>query len=263
MKSQIKTIAILLIFFTAQLFGQSPYKLDRKKEMYFIGAGITTLGLGTYLNQTTPSLTLVELEDLKSQSVNNFDRVAINNYSTSAQQASDLLWFGSTALPTLFLTNKNTRKDFGTIAALWGETALLNFGLTVVSKYSIRRARPFVYNPDVSTDLKTVTNARASFFSGHTSMAAANSFFAAKVFSDYYPDSKWKPVIWTAAATLPALTGYLRVKAGKHYPTDVITGYAVGAAIGYLVPHFHKQKSNGKGLEINGGISGVLLRYTF
>ena len=39
---------------------------------------------------------------------------------------------------------------------------------------------------------------------------------------------------------LPAVTGYLRFKAGKHFPTDIIVGYGVGATIGYLVPELHK-----------------------
>ena len=93
-------------------------------------------------------------------------------------------------------------------------------------------------------------------------MTAANTFFAAKVFSDYYPDSKWKPVVWTAAATIPAITGYLRVKGGRHFTTDVITGYAVGAAVGYLVPHFHKKKK-AKGLSFYGGVNSVLVKYQF
>ena len=46
--------------------------------------------------------------------------------------------------------------------------------------------------------------------------------------------------IWMTMATLPAATAFLRVKAGKHFASDVTVGYIVGGAIGYLVPHFHK-----------------------
>ncbi len=34
--------------------------------------------------------------------------------------------------------------------------------------------------------------------------------------------------------------GYLRMKAGVHYPTDVIAGYTPGAAIGLIIPVLHK-----------------------
>lgn len=94
----------------------------------------------------------------------------------------------------------------------------------------------------IGLNAKLTKSARYSFFSGHTSSAAAMSFFTAKVFSDYFPDSKWKPLVWTMAATLPALTGYFRIKGGKHYPTDVIMGYTVGALIGFFVPYIHQTK---------------------
>ena len=44
------------------------------------------------------------------------------------------------------------------------------------------------------------------------------------------------------AALAPATVGFLRVKGGKHFPTDVLTGLVVGAATGYLVPRLHKIK---------------------
>ena len=89
---------------------------------------------------------------------------------------------------------------------------MLNAGVTLLTKYTVRRIRPFNFDPNTSLEKKTSVNAKASFFSGHTSITATNSFFTAKVFSDYYPDSKWKPMVWTVAASIPAITGYLRVR---------------------------------------------------
>ena len=102
-------------------------------------------------------------------------------------------------------------------------------------------------------------SARFAFFSGHTSVTASNFFFTAKVFSDYFPDSKLKPYIWSVAAIAPAITAYLIVKAGRHYKTDVITGYAVGAAIGFLVPHLHRKKSSKKWTVLPTGNGAVCL----
>ncbi|MEM9822571.1 MAG: phosphatase PAP2 family protein [Bacteroidota bacterium] len=257
-------ILILIIFcFLGNMLGQSPYQLDWKKELAYFGAGAGTLSLGAYLEKQTPLFDLDQLETLDASSINSFDRWATSNYSLSAHEVSNWLWYGSFAFPTLFLANKNTRDDWSTLFILWGETVLLNSGVTTLSKYAFRRPRPYVYNPNVSTETKMTVTAKASFFSGHTSMTAANTFFAAKVFSDYYPNSKWKPVVWTVAATIPALTGYFRVSAGRHYPTDVIAGYAVGAAIGYLIPHLHQRQENEKGWSINVGSSSALLRYKF
>jgi len=93
-------------------------------------------------------------------------------------------------------------------------------GLTSLTKRVTLRPRPLVYNELVPFSDKQQKNSRYAFFSGHASVSAANSIFAAKVFSDYFPDSKWKPIVWSAAILIPTSTAYLRVKAGKHYPTD-------------------------------------------
>jgi hypothetical protein len=44
------------------------------------------------------------------------------------------------------------------------------------------------------------------------------------------------------AAVVPAFPGLMRVKAGKHFATDVMAGYAFGALLGYFIPHMHKAK---------------------
>ena len=77
----------------------------------------------------------------------------------------------------------------------------------------------------------------------------------AKVFSDYHPNSKQflKIAVWTFSISLPAVTGFFRVRAGKHFPSDVIMGYALGAVSGWIIPHLHK-----KDLMSNGNYSILL-----
>ena len=93
---------------------------------------------------------------------------------------------------------------------------------------------------------RTGSTSRKSFFSGHTSQTAAACFYFAKVIDDYHPTLKKgiKRGIWIFAATVPAVNGYMRVKAGKHFPTDIITGYIVGAATGIIVPQLHRTKQS-------------------
>ena len=96
----------------------------------------------------------------------------------------------------------------------------------------------------------------------------AFSFFGAKVFSDYSDNTTHKVLVWTGAIILPAVVGYLRVRAGRHFPTDVIAGYAIGGAIGYLVPFLHKMKPLKEGLTITPYSSGnkdlgVYMSYQF
>jgi len=118
----------------------------------------------------------------------------------------------------------------------------------------------------VPLDDKLDRDANRSFFSGHASHTAAFSFFMAKVIHDYHKNAKRKVkrIIWISAATIPMFTSYLRVKAGKHFPTDVITGYIVGASVGFLIPHLHKKKATEKRTAqlmpiLSPGYSGVSL----
>ena len=250
---------LLVITFTIQ--AQSPYHFNWKKESSLLAVGGTTFGLGIYYRSQTSLLDKGTIESLDKMMVNSFDRIAIDNYSTKADRWSDVFWGGTHLLPLVFLTEANTKNDFGKIGALYGEAFLLNTGMTALIKYTARRTRPFVYNPNVATDKKLTKSARTAFLSGHTSMTATNCFFAAKVFSDYYPTSKWKPLVWAGAFSIPALTGYLRVKAGKHYPTDTIAGYALGAAVGVLVPQLHKKRD--ARLTAYGGWNGMVLKWQF
>lgn len=261
----INTVFLLLLLsvLTENISAQSPYELNPKKEANFFITGSLTIGLGYYYRTKIPLFSPADLELLDPQKVNNFDRNTINNYSKNAKKASDIFWGGSQLLPLLFLTNQKSRRNFGTIAALYGEISLLNLGVTFLTKNTVRRVRPYVYNKAVAIDEKLTHNAKTSFFSGHTSFAATNTFFVAKVFTDYYPDSRWKPLVWSVAALYPAATGYFRVAAGKHHPTDVITGYLIGAAIGVLVPHWHRNKQPDNRLSFHGGLNGALVQFKF
>ena len=108
-----------------------------------------------------------------------------------------------------------------------------------MTKHLVHRARPYAYGALVPSEIRMDEDARRSFFSGHTSVSACNLFFAAKILADQYPDHPLKPWVWATAAIIPAYTGYQRIRAGEHFPSDVIVGYAVGALIGYMMPVIH------------------------
>jgi membrane-associated phospholipid phosphatase len=210
---------------------------------------------------------------LDRDDVNAFDRPATYNWNPNAAKASDYIRTSVIILPIIFLGNHHTRKDIGPLLIMTLEVTAITYGLTIGIKHIVNRTRPLVYNddhdPPVPLDERTADNSRLSFFSGHTSFTAAFSFFFAKVMSDYHPDMKteYKIGLWTFAAAVPFATAYLRVSAGKHFPTDVMTGYAVGAAIGWLVPHLHKKKKLPEGMSImpsfSYGSRGIYLSYRF
>lgn len=259
-------LAILFCVFAQGSFlsAQSPYEVNWKKEVPFASLGVAAIGTGAYLRSQTSSLTASELLQIGEFESSGLDEFATERFSERADKASDVFWFGSHVFPFIFLSGEKTRSEFGKIMVLYSEAASINLGLTVITKSLTGRYRPYVYNPKVSEELKLSRNAKTSFFSGHASMTALNSFFAAKVFSDYYPESKWKPVVWGAAAVIPGITGYLRVEAGKHFPTDVLTGYAVGASLGILIPHLHRNRMfRNENLNMSVGFNSAYLSLKF
>jgi membrane-associated phospholipid phosphatase len=220
----------------------SVYRLHPKVDIPVAAAGISLGAVAYIASQNLPERSIAEVEALGRPRLIQLDEQAISNHAGFADRASDWLAVGSLAMPLALLADAHMRRDAFCLAALAVETGIITQSVTLATKRLVLRNRPYVFNDKVPSIEKTLPDARLSFFSGHTSTTASMSFFTAKVWSDYHPDSRWKPVVWAGAATLPALTGYLRYRAGKHYFTDVAAGYAVGALVGYFVPHFHKQK---------------------
>lgn len=145
---------------------------------------------------------------------------------------------------------------------MYAEVLSLNGGITGVTKGAFGKFRPYAYNPNVDIEFKLRPTTRRSFFSGHTSHVASLSFFTATVFDDLYPNSDLKYVVWAGAVVAPAITGYMRIKAGQHFPTDVIVGYGVGALVGYFIPELHKITKDSN-LRIIGAEGGLGLVYNF
>ena len=248
-----------------------PYNYGWKHEIPYIAtaAGLTIAGI--IIDKTNPvqPYSPDELTKLNRENINAFDRHATYNWYPGLATASDVLLLGAVLSPVLFLTNKSTRHNFGWLALMSWEVFSINYGMMTTVKNLTNRARPYVYNPDAPLEERTGSKSKESFYSGHASTTAAMSFFVATVLTDYHPDMKmgYKITVWSLAVVYPAVTAYLRVGAGKHFPTDVITGYAIGAFTGWLVPFLHrKKKSTDKfsfaPISIQGN-AGIYLSYKF
>jgi membrane-associated phospholipid phosphatase len=98
-------------------------------------------------------------------------------------------------------------------------TLAANDGTTLLVKRGTRRERPDRSN-------------RQSFPSAHTSGAAASAALTVRNI-EACTRSPWAIATSRFAAdTLVALTGWARVEAGRHYPSDVLAGAALGHFIG-------------------------------
>ncbi len=218
---------------------ESPYELNRSQEWFWMGLGLSLCAGGLYAASNVPPLTPTEIQALDISNINSFDRGTMQPFRDD--HAGDALAFGSFLLPFTFLARDDMRDDAGTLGAMWLEAAVWSEGLVAVTKSIARRTRPYAYDPGAPDYLKSQTEARLSFYSAHTTGAAMNCVFMAKVFSDYSSNRNAEIAMWSGAILYPALVGYFRVDSGHHFTTDAILGLVVGGAVGYLVPALHQR----------------------
>lgn len=249
------------------------YRVSRPYELtgsvLFLGASY----FGFRALDRYASLTAEDIAKLDPDRINRFDRpVAFFDprQFDKAQQRSDLLLNISIASPLLLALSKRARHDGIDLAILYTTTHSVNNLIYFATTFSIRRARPLTYNPGLAMAEKTGEAKSNSFFSGHVSFSATATFFGAKVLTDYYRIRGWKRIgVFTLAAIPPVLVGVNRMQAGKHFRTDVLTGFLVGAACGIGVPEFHKRWAARSGSSAfswtpefsPGRFSGLSLRY--
>jgi PAP2 superfamily protein len=123
-------------------------------------------------------------------------------------------------------------------AVMYAESLSLTLALTDATKIAVRRPRPIDYlnvekNP-------SDTNLELSFPSGHAAITAATTATATYLAFIRSPESPRPWITLCAGTLLTAFVSYERVRAGAHFPTDVLAGALEGGAIGVLVPHLHR-----------------------
>jgi membrane-associated phospholipid phosphatase len=241
-----------------------PYGLDAQKadstlshKVYkvnpYISGGIGVLGLVTNVlglpgiidKDTIASIDILNLDENK---VGRFNRIALRQRLDRKEQAgetSDYIMYSSAVMPIFLVLDKKIRKDFLNIGLIYFQTLAISSNIYTHSPLGpryIESYRPIVYYQDLPINERNGGTQRNSFFSGHVSTTATGTFFTAKVLCDYHPEWGYEKVLaYSLASIPPAVVGVLRVKAIKHFPSDVVVGAAIGAGMGLLMPTLHKK----------------------
>ncbi len=256
-----KLIIVLLLSFVVSvntLYAQEEFPYQLKKTDYIIlPVGIATYSLAVVLESKEATMTFDELLQLNSADINSFDRSAINNWNQDLDQISNVGKYALLASPGLMLLPQIKAKNWNnvvTYSVMYFETAMLNVGVTELSKALAHRVRPYLYGDNLTIEKKTdiINNEEVydSFFSGHTSAAFSSAVFLSKTYTDIYGKSTWSKVIWVSSLSLASTVGYLRYESGQHFPTDIIAGAIVGSTIGYLIPELHKKSKRDISLSV-------------
>jgi membrane-associated phospholipid phosphatase len=181
------------------------------------------------------------------------DRMALNEtFDPNARAWSNAGLYaaiGFAVLDPVFSGFRENKQAAFVDATIYAESLSTTFALTELAKIAVRRPRPSAYVEQEALDQKygpngpsiTDTDQALSFFSGHTAICAATTATATYLAFSRAPDSP-RPWITLAIGTLvTTAVGIERVRAGAHFPTDVIAGAFAGTGVGILVPHLHRR----------------------
>jgi membrane-associated phospholipid phosphatase len=252
-----------------------PYKLD-KLDLLMVPLGLGMIRYGYSLMDGKKRITYQEISRLRPEDVPWFDRGATNNWSQRWRDRSDVyrdlvlratyLYIGLEGVNLLF---QGKFRETATLATMFVESYLFTWGVITMTKPIVGRKRPIVFNTDLSVEQRygmTMSDDDAdvlfSFFSGHAAGAFATATFLSKVFTDLHGRSIWSDLVWGSTLSAATMAAHSRVKAGKHFPSDVIAGAVAGSAIGYMIPVLHKKNEDHRlGFSVAPNRAAILVRF--
>jgi membrane-associated phospholipid phosphatase len=207
------------------------YRLDARVD----GTLVVASGLAIGLPALLASRIVDERCPCDRDAVNALDRGAIGNHDDTTATASTVTVGLAVAVPlALDWALLGPGDALAADVVVFAEALLVNGALTQLAKYSVQRPTPRTYAGDPAL-LRSPRGYR-SFYSGHTSTAAAALTAAAFTARQRYGERGWP---WLVAAAVVSSVAVERVAAGRHFPTDVVAGAAAGTAIGLGVPWLH------------------------
>ncbi|MBR6448917.1 MAG: phosphatase PAP2 family protein, partial [Fibrobacter sp.] len=208
-----------------------------------------------------------DANDLKPKSeLLPWDRPFAGRYSEWATTVS--FYTGALAVAPLALAGYSWYRgdaaghDFGAFTLMFVEAFVLQNALNQIVRSAELWPRPYMYAKS-GKGAKKAKDAQAeaygSFYSGHASAAFTVAVFTGEWFSEMYPNSGKKSLVWATSLTLAASVAALRVVAGKHYLSDVVVGALVGTGVSLGVLKMHEICKNKIALwAIPGNIGAVL-----
>jgi membrane-associated phospholipid phosphatase len=177
-----------------------------------------------------------------SQPLGGLDAAAYDQLSRRAAQLSDLLLMASVAAPAVYLTGSTIEDADGDRLVLYAETLAVDLAVVQLVKYLVPRPRPYLYNHGAAARRLAEDagdDAWRSFYSSHAAISFGAAVAGAYLLAASNAEPYARAAAWASGFAIAAATSTLRVRAGRHFPSDVMLGGLVGCAIGYAVPALH------------------------
>ncbi len=233
--------ALLLILPFTLLAG--PFELEWKRDSLALSAGLATSFI---IRSADKGHDEWDGTTLDSSDINALDRFFAHGYRRTPDRLSYASAGVAVALPLISL--KENPDEWLTLSVMLAESLIYTDITCNAIKVAVERERPYMY---YSSKSDTGDDRLYSFPSLHTATAFAGAAFASYTYAAYNPDSKYRYAVAATAYGFAAATGALRIGAGKHFFTDVLTGAAIGSFWGYMIPKLHevKEKADNRVLD--------------
>ena len=211
------------------------YQVPGWEYAAFVAVGVVML-IPNYMAEKLPYATCAPCDPSGLWGI---DRMAIGDVDyrytriTDVLQASSMV--GGLALTASARDNQTSEAKVEDMV-VFSEAVVITGAVTEWSKLLFRRPRPPRYT--ANAHLYPEADYGRSFPSGHTSTTFAAAAAYMSILQQRGEASRHGTEIGVMFG-VAALTGALRVKAHKHFPTDVLAGARRGPALGWAVPRLH------------------------
>lgn len=232
--------------------GRSTFDADPVADGAVIGVSLGFAGMLDLVNSTGEVRPQQISPNFRSSQLLGIDRGAISQkVDDNARTMSNIGLFAAAAFavvdPVLSGFRESSVQAGLVDAIMYAETFSLTFAFTNMAKVAVRRPRPKAYidaeaHKGDPTYSNADTDSSLSFFSGHASVTAALGATATYLAFARSPRTARPWITLVLASALTTFVSIERVRAGAHFPTDVIAGAIAGAGIGVVVPHLHRSE---------------------
>ena len=164
------------------------------------------------------------------------DNAARTSYNGRTAHISDGMALGTALAAGMvtFALPKNQQTQYIQLAV---QNVWITANITQTVKMLALRNRPYTQTPGF---VSSKTDDHFSFFSGHSAITATAATTAILMALNQPNMSTWGKAAAYSAGGLALTTAILRIEAGKHYPSDVVTGILVGVAVAVINTKLHE-----------------------
>jgi membrane-associated phospholipid phosphatase len=166
------------------------------------------------------------------------DRFAAGWYDPQWGKVGDIATGATIVAPLLVVAIDQGLRNGLNDDLVIAEAALISSALQIAMSYAVARPRPRVYGDEASLESRSDANAARSFFSGHVANTVATTVATFTTFQRLKKPALAYTMLGLGLAG-SAFVGVSRVKAGSHFPSDVVVGAMVGAGVGIAIPALH------------------------